>query len=162
MTRSEAIKDLSGNSDIFSSPNNILALEYIKALRQSNSTITPLTLQRNGAGFHSDTLSKERLPSAKAIRKSLADRSDNTLSRLTGYVPDTCLEALQKNTLLFQDDFSQILLYRLLQNTSPHKKFSHFYDISPELSNTIAANTRRFVSFETFAHLCKSRNLTLI
>ncbi len=160
LARSEAIKDLSGDSDVFSSPNNILALEYIKALLQSNSTITPLTLQRNGAGFHSDTLSKEKLPSAKAIRKSLADRSDNTLSRLTGYVPDTCLEALQKNTLLFQDDFSQILLYRLLQNTSPHKKFSHFYDISPELSNTIAANTMRFVSFETFAHLCKSRNLT--
>lgn len=160
LARSEAIKNLSDASDVFSSPNNILALEYIKALRQSKSAIIPLTLQRTGADFHSDTLPKRAFPSANAIRKSLLDGADNTLSHLTGYVPDACLEALRQNTLLFQNDFSQILLYRLLQNISPHNKFAHIYDISPELSNTISANTMRFISFETFAHLCKSRNLT--
>ena len=158
--RSEAIKALSDVSDVFSSPNNILALEYIKALQQSKSTITPLTLQRNGAGFHSDTLPKDGMASANAIRKSLLDKSGKTLSHLTEYVPDASLEALRQNTLLFQNDFSQILLYRLLQNISPHKKFAHVYDVSPELSNTISANTMRFVSFEAFAQLCKSRNLT--
>ncbi len=160
LARSEAVKSLSGFSDILSSPNNILAMEYIKALRQSKSTITPVTLQRNGADFHSNALLEEELPSANAIRKSLVDRSDGNLSHLNGYVPYACLEALRQNTLLFQNDFSQILLYRLLQNISPYKKFSHIYDISPELSNTISANVMRFVSFEAFAHLCKSRNIT--
>lgn len=160
LARSEAIKSLSGFSDILSSPNNILAMEYIKALRQSKSTITPVTLQRNGADFHSNALLEEELPSANAIRKSLVDKSDGNLSHLNGYVPYACLEALRQNTLLFQNDFSQILLYRLLQNISPYKKFSHIYDISPELSNTISANVMRFVSFEAFAHLCKSRNIT--
>ena len=157
---SEAIKDLSELSDVFTKPNNILAIEYIKALWQLKSTIIPLTLQRKGADFHSDILPTDGIPSANAIRKSLLDNTDNTLSHLTSSVPFACLEALRQSKLLFQNDFSQILLYRLLQNIGLDKRLECFYDISPELSNTISANTMRFSSFEDFAHLCKSKNFT--
>lgn len=160
LARNEAIRGLPDSPDIFSSPNNILAIEYIKAIHQLKSTITPLTLQRNGAGFHTDTLPEEGLPSANAIRKSLFGSFDDTLSRLAGFVPDACLKILQQDTLLFPNDFSQILMYRLLQNIGLGKKFAHFYDVSQELSNTISANAMRFSTFEAFAHLCKSRNLT--
>lgn len=167
LARSEAVKTVSPNlsgfeaAGIFSSPNNILALEYIKALKQRKSPITPLTVKRKGADFHSDTLSDECLPSASAIRKSLSDASDDRdYVRLTKHVPDACLEALQKNTLLFQSDFSKILLYKLTQVIDFEGGFSRFYDIGNELSNTIAANVMAFTSLEEFAYLCKSRNYT--
>lgn len=166
LARSEAVKDLSLHSykeetaGIFSSPNNILALEYIKALKQRKSTITPLTLKRKGAGFHSDTLSSENLPSANAIRKSLSGSCGDAFFHLAEHVPNICLEALKENLLLFQNDFSQALLYKLLQETDLHSGFSHFYDIGTEFSNIITANAMNFSSFEEFAHLCKSRNLT--
>lgn len=160
LARSKAVEALSVSPDIFSSPNNILGMEYIKALLQLKSPITPLTLQRAGAGFSSGTLSEGELPSANAIRKCLWENPNSAFSCLKGFMPDACLALLQQNTLLFQNDFSQILIYRLLQNTGFGKKFAHFYDVSPELSNTISANAMRFLSFEAFAHLCKSRNLT--
>lgn len=163
--RSEAVKAVSPSykketADIFSSPNNILALEYIKALKQQKSAITPLTLKRKGADFHSDILSDNHFASATAIRKSLSELQENSLSSLAGHVPNACLETLKKNTLLFQNDFSQILLYKLLQTADFDGGFSHFYDIGAELSNVIASNVMNFTSLETFAHLCKSKNLT--
>ena len=147
--------------DIFSSPNNILALEYIKALKQRKSRITPLTLKRKGAGFNSEQLSENDFASAKSIRKKLVDSSSGkTLTELSPYLPKTCLEALCKNTLLFQDDFSQALLYRLMQGMNESGGFSRFYDVGNELSNVILSNVMSFSSFDGFARLCKSKNLT--
>lgn len=167
LARSEAIKDLSAParrqeiSDIFSSPNNILALEYLKALKQRGSHITPLTLKRKGSDFHCDTLSDKTLPSANAIRKSLFLSPDNAaLSDLQNHMPKTCLEALKDSTLLFPDDFSPILMYKLFQEADLRNGFSHFYDIGTELSNVITANRTRFSSFTELAQLCKSKNLT--
>ena len=42
---------------LLSSPNNILGLEYCKSLLASNSTISPVTILRKGAGYHDNTVS---------------------------------------------------------------------------------------------------------
>lgn len=166
LARSEAVKDLLLHSqqkqmaDIFSTPNNILALEYIKAIKQRKSPITPLTLKRRGADFHADILSNANLPSAHAIRKSLGGSCSDDISHLAEHMPKPSLEALRQNTLLFQNDFSQILSYKLLQTADLGSSFSHYYDIGTELSNVITANSMQFSSFEEFAHLCKSKHLT--
>lgn len=165
LARSEAIKAIfpsykKETSDIFSSPNNILALEYIKALKQRKSLITPLTLNRKGADFHSDTFTNNTFASANAIRKSLSDAHSNPLSDLKKYIPNACLEVLNNNTLLFPNDFSQVLLYKLLQIADFGGGFSHFYDVGNEFSNIITSNVTKFSSFKAFAHLCKSKNFT--
>lgn len=165
LARNEAVKAVSPFHSkeidaVFSSPNNILALEYIKALKQRKSFVTPLTLKRTGADFHADTLSNNQFTSANAIRKSLLDLDKDALSDLTGHVPNACVEALRDNPLLFPNDFSQILLYKLLQTADLHDGFAHFYDVGTELSNVIVSNVMNFFSLEAFAHLCKSKNLT--
>jgi len=165
LARNEAVKAISHSyrketADVFSNPNNILALEYIKALKQRESTVTPLTIKRKGANFHTALLLNNQFASANAIRKRLFASHDKHLSDLAAHVPNACLEALKHNTFLFQNDFSQLLLYRLLQGTDCGRGFSHFYDIGTELSNVIASHIMNFSSFEAFAHLCKSKNLT--
>lgn len=55
---------------ILSKPNNILAIEYIKALMQSGSKIKPVTLARKGTGYH-DSFSSENIASASAIREMI-------------------------------------------------------------------------------------------
>ena len=63
---------------ILSSPNNILAVEYIRAIKKLNSKIMPVTLQRKGAGYH-DVISEE-LASASGIRERIfAGRSFSDL-----------------------------------------------------------------------------------
>ncbi len=166
--RSEAVRAVLPDCDrekiaqVFAAPNNILALEYLKALLQQKSAITPLTLRRNGADFHDDTLSPKELPSANAIRKHLEDNcgEDNELSFLNGYLPDACLQILQNSTFLFPNDFSQVLLYKLLHDAYHADGFACFFDVGAALSNTLSAKLMQFSSFEDFAALCKSRHLT--
>lgn len=55
--RTRAIADRSGEvaAQILTEPNNILAVEYLKALRKTGSALTPFTVKRQGAGHDSRT-----------------------------------------------------------------------------------------------------------
>ena len=53
---------------LLASPNNILAIEYMKAIRRQNLKLTPSVVTRNGAGYH-DTDTDTELASASALRK---------------------------------------------------------------------------------------------
>ena len=46
------VLNLDAVSSILSEPNNILAIEYLKALKRRNSSIQPYLLKREGAGYH--------------------------------------------------------------------------------------------------------------
>ena len=75
--RSRALREclMPAISDAFLSlPNNILAIEYLKALQLYNSNITPVTIARSGAGYHEELLASAQsgvYPSATAIRTHL-------------------------------------------------------------------------------------------
>ena len=58
------------DSGLISSPNNILAIEYIRALIRTNSSITPITIKRHLSGHH-DTSVTENFTSASTIREML-------------------------------------------------------------------------------------------
>jgi len=61
---------LSKRADVFSSPNNVLGIEYIKALKRYDSNMQPLTMKRTGGDHDSDTGY-----SASALRKSFLSGS---------------------------------------------------------------------------------------
>ncbi len=61
-------------------PNNILAIEYLNALRTQSSTITPFTVTRRGA-YHADTFTADGFPSASAIRKLISEQKFNEISK---------------------------------------------------------------------------------
>ena len=56
--------------ELLANPNNILGIEYLKALQKHHSPIAPFTLKRAGDGYHKETLSgSAAFSSASAIRK---------------------------------------------------------------------------------------------
>lgn len=59
------------NMKIELSPNNILAIEYIKALIRLKSKIEPHTIKRDGADYRDKNITHESRQSATAIRESL-------------------------------------------------------------------------------------------
>ena len=82
--RQTAVEELLGSADaaILESPNNILGVEYCKALLRRQSSIQPLTIPRAGAGYH-DVSPEQTLPSATSIRALLAQgRRDEALERM--------------------------------------------------------------------------------
>lgn len=58
------------DSSLLSSPNNILALEYIRQLIKRHSKIKPITQKRAGSGYHEKELN-EAFPSATALRHAI-------------------------------------------------------------------------------------------
>lgn len=67
VARQMAFDKLNINCDI-STPNNILAIEYIKAIRKLDVKIEPITVNRNGAGYN-DTNAIGEFASATHIRQ---------------------------------------------------------------------------------------------
>ncbi len=68
--------------DILKTPNNILGIEYIKALIRLDSTIEPLTFKRVGAG-HDKKEAVNDIASASMLRERLRDGLD-----INGYIPE--------------------------------------------------------------------------
>ncbi|MCC8169190.1 MAG: nucleotidyltransferase [Oscillospiraceae bacterium] len=56
--------------NLLSSPNNILGIEYLRALIQLGSSITPTTVKRIGAGYN-DSVPRDGIACASAIREIL-------------------------------------------------------------------------------------------
>lgn len=140
-------------------PNNILALEYLKFLP---SEITPVLIQRKGAGYH-DTSMDSPLPSASAIRSALscANTSEVSSSLRTAMPLKSVAileDCLRKNAFLDTSDFSEVLGYRLW--TLYHSDFSHFADCNKELSNTICRNLNNYRDWDSFCTMLKSKNYT--
>ena len=148
---------------LLSSPNNILAIEYLKALKKRSSPVTPVTIQRQGAGYHDTRLEQEEsfrsvsenkfFASASAIRSLIQNNgfdSDTITEKLRSQIPSDALSALISegalDTPVFPDDLTTLLNFRLLSLTQEQKGFSTFSDLSPELASRLAKQTLQFAS----------------
>ncbi len=87
------LNDQKNVKSILSSPNNILAIEYLKAIKRNNSKIKPYTIGR----FESDYNSKNfngNIASSTAIRNIVKNGGFNILPRL---LPQSSFSMLVKN-----------------------------------------------------------------
>lgn len=143
------------------SPNNILGIEYLKALSSLNCDILPCPLLRKGQGYHNTTISED-FCSASAIRKHLHNNkyilSDTNFK--TSAMPDTTFEILSSypHSFLFEDDFSQLVHYKLLTETPT--SLAEYADSSTELANRMYHTRHSFTSWSDFCELLKAKNTT--
>ena len=118
-------------------PNNILSIEYIKALNKLNSKITPKTIKRENASFHSTNINGN-IASATAIRKALLE---NDFDQIKNVMPDNCFELIKNidiNSIPVLDDYSNILKYILkTKNIDEIRKIA---DITEGIENKIIEN----------------------
>ena len=70
------------DAELLAQPNNILAIEYIKAILKSGSTMRPVTIKRQGAGYHDSDI-VEGFASATFLREKI--RSNEDVSIFTPY-----------------------------------------------------------------------------
>jgi len=173
--------------DILSNPNNLLGIEYCKAILTQNSSLVPFTVKRIGDSYHEATASEGSYCSATALRALLSDMASNIFesansldcssvittfptkapatqsSKLIPQVPSEVLpvylEAIRNLSLMTAEDFSELLSYRLLYETAD--TLSTYADWNPELANRILTKLTCVSGFEQAAALLKSKQLTL-
>ncbi len=167
----------SGIRRLLSGPNNILALEYARAIRRSGSTMDICMIPRMGDSYHCVELPHSALsvsgngfrsfcPSATAIREYLlteyrAESGDDPLSALRGNVPASVLRTLchacQEHQLLREDDFSDLLSYALITNKD---RLDTFGSGNPDLAYRTANRLEQYDSWSGFSALLKTKNQT--
>ena len=161
--RKEAFRACASNPDILDLPNNILGIEYLKALLQRESIIKPLTIKREGQGYH-DTLLDSGFASASGIRRFLKQEEAplSALPALKESLPDPVMEVL-KDTLahtlpVWEEDFSMLLRYELLRQSA--SDLTRYADISPDLGRRLKNCADKFSSFSEFVALVKTKDVT--
>ena len=143
-------------NELLDNPNNILALEYLKALPNS---IEPILIKREGAGYH-DTNIHTDFPSASAIREAIFGNTD--MDSISNAMPKEAFFLLKNaylhNQLLTIDDFSESLGYCLL--SQGQNGFASYADCNQDLSNKIKNALNDYVFFEDFVNTLKTKDMT--
>lgn len=154
--------------NLLEEPNNILGVEYIKALKKLKSNIEPITIQRQVSHYHDLNLVPE-YSSASAIRNTITsisslDKEHNTIpEQIIDQIPVTCYHIMeQKANHCFPIETNALSLLfhnRLLIETK--ESLQEYVDITPELGNRIFNMRNQFVNFQQFCELIKTKNMTL-
>lgn len=151
-------------SDVLASPNNILGIEYLKALlaleKNGQHAPVPYTIKREGDGYLSHTLSEESFCSAMALRKGIAEENPDLLRYVPESIRQEFSDICQTKSALCADDFSGMLFYKLLSEKDAG--YDSYLDVSSDLSDKIRKNLGTFTTFSAFCeNSLKSKDITL-
>ncbi len=150
---------LNDYQNILCSPNNILGIEYCKAILGRNSHMIPTAITRSGADYH-DPHPSAQFSSALSIRRSLY--AGYTSEQLHVHMPSEAVKLLttylETHALMRSDCFSTILYYKLLMGQETG--YTKYLDVSRDLSNRIQNRLKSFTGFGAFCDLLKSKDMT--
>ncbi len=131
---------------LISEPNNILGIEYIKALNSINSKIVPQTIKRNSVSHH-DLASSGEFASATFLREKLSNNQD-----ISQFVPVSYPQALNS------DKLDELLRYKILEMSAD--EISKINDVSEGLENRIKTAVEQNLTFDEIADYIKSKRYT--
>lgn len=175
---------------LLSSPNNILGIEYCKAILRENSSISPVSIKRKGNDYHENTLSENHFPSASAIRNAILNfnappignssntehshcflsESPETSIQTFAFLADMAKKFLPANSLeLFLQAISgnRFLLendldtlYRYCLLQETEESLCTYLDMSHALARRILSCRDQYETFSQFANLLKTKEIT--
>lgn len=160
-SRSNALLDYFRNDsvqDILYNSNNILGIEYIKSIKNLNSSITPKTLKREGSTYNDPNLSSS-FSSATSIRKHLKQGSLDSLESEVPFETYRILKKLSNSNypFIFEEDIFKYIKYKLLLNG---KSLSKLPDVSEGLDNRILSSILKCNNLNELILKSKSKRYT--
>ncbi len=150
---------LSELAELLDTPNNILALAYLRAIKELAPDVTPIPIKRKGSGYHKTEL-ESGYASAAAIRRELLANglSKQLLSHLPKSTSVLLSDLLGKQEYVSTDDFSSLLYYKLL--SLPADAYAEYAEVSGMLGQRIGKHLPEFTCFSEFARLLMRKNET--
>ena len=146
-------------SNVVSSPNNILGIEYLKALKKFNSNILPIAIPRFSSEYN-DTSFSENIASATAIRNIIKNKGFDILQKL---LPSSSYSILMDNIKVGHivpdiTVFEKEIIYNLRKmNIS---EISELADVSEGLEFAIKNAANSCNSIVEFLNIIKSKRYT--
>lgn len=151
---SNSLKSLEEKEELDS--NDILGVEYIKALDFWKSSMKPVAIKREKSGYYSEGV-EDGISSATGIRKKLQIGEE-----IKDVVPSVTYEvlknALKENKFAKLEDFYDLIRYKILSGKNQLEKIQ---DIEQGYENKIYEAAFISRDFESFFEKIKSRRYTL-
>ncbi|WP_039856737.1 nucleotidyltransferase family protein [Peptoniphilus sp. oral taxon 386] len=114
--------------EILKKSNNILGIEYLKALKHINSYIQPAVIQRKNTCHNSDLII-DNFTSASSIRKLIENKNLNSIENL---VPKKSFDEIKNSSYNFQDRYFEIFKFLVL---SQKINYENYVDYENGLEN---------------------------
>lgn len=166
MAVEESDKATSVSAELLESPNNLLGLEYMKALKKLASSIKPHTITRTGTGYHDahSSFSKESgtlIASASAIRSALTSKT-GTIALAQPLLPSDAYRVFAESygitAPVTLDDFSLLLSTRIAAETKD--SLASFLDVPKKLADRIYSFRDEFMPFSELISAIKHKQFT--
>lgn len=146
-------------SNIISKPNNILAIEYLKALRKTKSTITPISIKREKV-YYNDKCIVDEFASSTAIRDLIKCNKFNDIRRVMPRNSYYLLKEEYKKGNFVTDisKYEKEILYSLRKLTS--SEIAEYPDVSEGLQYAIKNAANSCNNLYDLINILKSKRYT--
>lgn len=153
--RDSALRELTVNVEQLKS-NDILGIEYIKAVKQLGSDIKYHALQRQNVDYHSlDVV--DSFASATGIRNQI---KKNDFLGVRFSVPAMTYNYISDyRNFLFIDDYYEILRYKILSESSEY--LSEIHEVAEGIENRIIESMKKSTDMTTFLENVKTKRFTM-
>ncbi len=141
--------------------NDILALEYLKAIKAINPKIETYCIKREKTGYYDDE--KDNFASATHIRKILLDynkKKEDKLNKIKNLVPEFSYKILEENFGVFSclSDFYDLIKYNIIKN---HSNLKNIQDLEVGLENRLYKYSLENLKFEDFFNKVLTKRITI-
>ena len=141
--------------------NDILALEYLKAIKAINPKIEAYCIKREKTGYYDDE--KDNFASATHIRKILLDynkKKEDKINKIKNLVPEFSYKILEENFGVFSclSDFYDLIKYNIIKN---HSNLKNIQDLEVGLENRLYKYSLENLKFEDFFNKVLTKRLTI-
>lgn len=141
------------------SPNNILALEYIKALRATGSTIKPHTIMRVGAAYDAKKIEPKMHQSATAIRSEIARGDISAVEYMPNLAKNIILDAInQGDAPCRESSLSSAVISHFRLNSPSDPEDIH--DVGGGLYNRLKAKSFEANTITDLVRLAQTKKYT--
>lgn len=153
------LNDIKRYANILNSPNNILAVEYLKALKKQRSPMEPIIIERKKV-YYNDNRIVDDFASATAIRSMLQRKEYKDLSKV---IPRSTYQILgnemnKSHIVLSIEEYEKEILFQL-RKMSP-EQIAELPDVSEGLENAIKSAASNASTLKEFMSLVKTKRYT--
>lgn len=143
------------SSEVIKKPNNILAIEYLIAIKKLNMNANINPVKRIGAE-HDSVISSNSVSSASNIRELI---KNNDMSNVSKFVPESVLDIISNTDYADEKRLENAFLYKL--RSMNKDDFAKLPDISEGLENSIYSAVKTESSYNGILNRIKSKRYTL-
>ena len=151
------LSKMANDANAVCEPNDILAISYLRAVRNLNAKIRPVTIKREGSGYSEKELVMGAFPSATALRQAW---EKNEIEAIMPYLPGVCGEVSRregkaKNAPATLKNAEALVLGMLA--LTPAKELEAYAGLCGGLAGRICESAKKAATIEEFWSHCATK-----